>query len=179
MAGFNYELGRSNNMVAAEDRGMITIGRWAKRHGVSAAAAQEIIRPTEAHHTGTGRRGKSRLTFVIASEIEPTAGQLSAMREFDRAAKSAKESAAVIYEHCARRYITWPTTRGARRVPTEHVEGPGTLAVFADGRLEWNGLAGTEKKSGLIVAREGRLIYHANVNLAFDSLETIAKRICQ
>lgn len=83
MACFNYELGRSNNMVAAEERGMVTLGRWAKRHGVSARAAQEVMRPTEAHHTGTGRRGKSRLTYVIAGDLEPTAEQLAAMREWD------------------------------------------------------------------------------------------------
>lgn len=84
MAGFDFEAGRSNNMVAAEDRGMITIGRWAKRHGVSAAAAVEVMHPTEAHHTGTGRRGTSRLTPVIDSAAEPTAEQLAAMLAWDR-----------------------------------------------------------------------------------------------
>jgi hypothetical protein len=84
MAGFDYAQGRSNNMVAAEDRGMVTIGRWAKRHGVSARAAIEVMRPTEAHHTGTGRRGKSRLTAVIAGDCEPTAEQVAAMQAWDR-----------------------------------------------------------------------------------------------
>ena len=83
MAGFNYELGRSNNMVTAESRGMITIGRWAKKHGCSAAAAVAVMWPSEAHHTGTGRRGKSRLTAVIDRELVPTAEQLEAMRAFD------------------------------------------------------------------------------------------------
>lgn len=84
MAGFNYELGRSNNMVEAERRGMITIGRWAKRYGVSARAAVEVMQPCEAHHTGTGRRGKSRLTPVIESDLEPTAEQLERMKAWDR-----------------------------------------------------------------------------------------------
>lgn len=83
MAGFNYELGRSNNMVAAEERGMITLGRWGRRYGVSARAVQEVMRPTEAHHTGTGRRGKSRLTYVIEAATTPTAEQLAAMRAWD------------------------------------------------------------------------------------------------
>lgn len=83
MAGFDYDTGRSNNMMTAEATGKTTIGRWAKRHGVSARAATEIMRPIEAHHTGTGRRGKSRLTPVIASETEPTTEQLAAMRAWD------------------------------------------------------------------------------------------------
>jgi len=83
MSGFNFALGRSNNMVVAEDRGMMTIGRWGKRHGVSARAAVEVMHPAEAHHTGTGRRGKSRLTPVIASDCEPSAEQLAAMRAWD------------------------------------------------------------------------------------------------
>jgi hypothetical protein len=83
MAGFDYAAGRSNNMVEAESRGMVTIGRWARRFKVSAAAAVAVMRPTEAHHTGTGRRGKSRLTPVIDAATEPTAEQLAAMRAFD------------------------------------------------------------------------------------------------
>lgn len=83
MAGFNYELGRSNNMVAAEERGMVTLGRWGRRHGVSARAVEEVMHPTEAHHTGTGRRGKSRLTYVIAGDLVPTAEQLAAMQAWD------------------------------------------------------------------------------------------------
>lgn len=83
MAGFNFELGRSNNMVTAEERGMVTLGRWGRRHGVSARAVQEVMRPTEAHHTGTGRRGTSRLTYVIEADREPTAEQLAAMRAWD------------------------------------------------------------------------------------------------
>lgn len=84
MAGFDYAAGRSNNMVAAESRGMVTIGRWARRHGVSARAATEVMQPTEAHHTGTGRRGRSRLTPVIDSATEPTEEQLAAMQAWDR-----------------------------------------------------------------------------------------------
>jgi len=83
MAGFDYSLGRSNNMVAAEEEGKITIGRWAKRHGVSARAATEIMQPYEAHHTGTGRRGKTRLTPVMPASLEPTAEQLAAMKAWD------------------------------------------------------------------------------------------------
>lgn len=84
MAGFDFAAGRSNNMVAAEAAGKITIGRWAKRHGVSARAAIEVMRPAEAHHTGTGRRGKSRLTPVIAADLEPMPEQLAAMQAWDR-----------------------------------------------------------------------------------------------
>lgn len=83
MAGFDYKRGRSNNMVAAEKAGKITIGRWAKRYGVSAKAATWVMQPTEAHHTGTGRRGKSRLTPVLPRELEPTAEQLAAMKRWD------------------------------------------------------------------------------------------------
>ena len=84
MAGFDYQAGRSNNMVLAESNGKVTIGRWAKRHGVSARAAVEVMRPSEAHHTGTGRVGKSRLTPVIGRAVEPSPAELSAMRAWDR-----------------------------------------------------------------------------------------------
>ena len=83
MAGFDFDRGRSNNMVEAESRGCLTAGRWGKRYGVSAAAVVAIMQPTEAHHTGTGRRGRSRLTAVLPGELVPTAEQLAAMRAFD------------------------------------------------------------------------------------------------
>jgi hypothetical protein len=84
MAGFNHDLGRSNNMLAAEERGQVTVGRWAKKYGVTARAAVEVMNPSEAHHTGTGRRGKSRLTPVINESTVPTAEQLEAMKAWDR-----------------------------------------------------------------------------------------------
>ena len=84
MAGFDYAAGRSNNMIAAEANGMVTIGRWAKRLGVSARAAVEVMSPGEAHHTGTGWPGRSRLTPVIDAATEPTPEQLAAMQAWDR-----------------------------------------------------------------------------------------------
>jgi hypothetical protein len=84
MAGFNHNAGRSNNMVEAEEHGLVTIGRWAKKHGVTARAAVEVMNPSEAHHTGTGRRGKSRLTPVILESTTPTGEQLEAMKAWDR-----------------------------------------------------------------------------------------------
>lgn len=98
MAGFDYSAGRSNNMIAAEERGMITIGRWAKAHGVSARAATEVMNPTEAHHTGTGRRGTSRLTPVIAGDMVPSAEQLAAMQAWDRGQRPAAQGWYVKFE---------------------------------------------------------------------------------
>lgn len=83
MAGFNYEAGRSNNMVAAEAAGKVVISRWARKYKVSAAAAVAVMQPAEAHHTGTGRRGKSRLTPVIDANAVPTDAQLAAMLAWD------------------------------------------------------------------------------------------------
>jgi hypothetical protein len=100
MAGFNFSAGRSNNMLAAEAAGMVTIGRWAKRHGVSAKAAESVMRPTEAHHTGTGRRGSTRLTYVIEGSKEPTPEQLEAMRAFDAGARPQIKGA----------YLRWKAT---------------------------------------------------------------------
>jgi hypothetical protein len=42
------------------------------------------MNPSEAHHTGTGRRGKSRLTPVILESTTPTGEQLEAMKAWDR-----------------------------------------------------------------------------------------------
>ncbi len=173
MAGFDYEAGRSNNMVAAEERGMVTIGRWARRYKVSAAAARAIMRPHEAHHTGTGRRGKSRLTYVIAGDCEPTAEQLAAMRDFDAAAKAAKEEQPVTtHTGCVVRYLTWPTTRYARRIPTEVIERNHTIELFADGTPHWKRL------SGLVVAKDGLVIFSDNLNPQYDNAAEIARRIC-
>ena len=84
MSGFNFEVGRSNNMLDAEERGMLTAGRWGRLHGgFSATAVVAVMRPSEAHHTGTGRRGKSRLTPVLDGDVGPTAEQTVAMRAFD------------------------------------------------------------------------------------------------
>lgn len=132
MAGFNYELGRSNNMVSAEERGMITLGRWARRHGVSAGAAQEVMRPSEAHHTGTGRRGTSRLTPVLPGALEPTAEQLEAMRAWDRGERPTVQGW----------FVAWRRERGnygrVRNVPTLGVfrgdvaDAPRELAKLSD-----------------------------------------------
>jgi hypothetical protein len=78
---------------------MITIGRWAKRHGVSAGAAVEVMRPSEAHHTGTGRRGKSRLTPVIARDTEPTPEQLAALQAWDRGERPTVRGWYTAWEH--------------------------------------------------------------------------------
>lgn len=103
MAGFDYSAGRSNNMVAAEERGMITLGRWAKRHGVSAAAAKHVMHPSEAHHTGTGRRGKSRLTYVLPAALEPSESELASMRAWD---VQAREQRAADAERVVRGWYT-------------------------------------------------------------------------
>ena len=83
MAGFDYAAGRSNNMIAAESRGMVTVGRWGRKYKVSARAVMEVMRPAEAHHTGTGWQGRSKLTYVIEADLVPSAEQLAAMRAWD------------------------------------------------------------------------------------------------
>ena len=103
-AGFDHEAGRSNNMVAAEREGMITVGRWAKHYGVSARAAVEVMQPAEAHHTGTGRRGKSRLTPVIAADAVPTAAQLTAMLTWDRGDRPTVQGWYIAWEKQTGRY---------------------------------------------------------------------------
>jgi len=84
VGGYDYGEGRSRRMIQAEVEGKITIGRWAKRHGVSVRAAVEVMALTEAHHTGTGRRGRTRLTYVIEADAEPTTEQLEAMQAWNR-----------------------------------------------------------------------------------------------
>jgi len=104
MAGFDHQLGRSNNMVLAEAAGKVTIGRWAKRHKVSARAAVEVMRPGEAHHTGTGHRGKSRLTPVIDSTVEPTSEQVTAMQAWDRGERPAVRGWYTVWGRVTGRY---------------------------------------------------------------------------
>jgi hypothetical protein len=136
MAGFNFEEGRSHNMCAAEARGMVTIGRWAKRHKVSARAACEVMQPTEAHHTGTGRHGKSRLTPVISAATEPTADQLAAMQAWDRCERPTVRG---WYTKWDRRYYG-PYGR-KRNVPTvglfcgDAADDPGITQIVDD--AEW------------------------------------------
>lgn len=190
MSGFNYELGKSNNALDAIERGMTTLGRWAKRHGVSAAAAESVMRPTEYHHTGTGRRGKSRATWYVAADLEPTAEHLSAMKEFDRAAKVAKQAPPTVYIDCVCRRLYFPRyarTRAGKR-PEERIDRVHEVRIFADGRiacLEANSAnpalsadvtTGWEKMPGVVIAKDGELIYD-NVNARFDDANEIAKRI--
>lgn len=183
MAGFNYELGRSNNMVSAEDRGMITIGRWAKKHKVSAAAAQAIMQPSEAHHTGTGRRGKSRLTAVIAGDLVPTQEQLAAMRDFDVQAKAAKVAPPRVINDCVFRRLEWPGRIAKSRVPTE-VIARGDALIYADGRIarrenDGRERTGWEKFSGVVIAHEGQPVFWNNLNARYDAPDEIAARICK
>ncbi|MFA5266290.1 MAG: hypothetical protein WC378_20900 [Opitutaceae bacterium] len=171
-------------MVSAEAAGKITIGRWAKRFGVSAAAAVEVMSPTEAHHTGTGWRGKSRLTPVIDSDSTPTDAQVAAMKAFDESAKAAKSAPPRIVENCVVRYVTWPTTRYARRKPTEHVEAVAAVELFATGAIACVAKSGKRtthwhKLSGLVIAKDGKIVGHCNVNRAYDEPDEIAKTICQ
>lgn len=182
MAGFNYGLGRSNNMVAAEASGKITIGRWAKRHKVSAAAAGAVMQPCEAHHTGTGRPGKSRLTPVIQADREPTADQLARMQEFDRAQQEPLPTP-VTHADCVIRWVEFDNLTGAygriiRRncVPREVIErGSYTVEFCRDkksGELEIN-----DKRCGLVVVQAGGLICSANINIAHDDVDAIAARL--
>lgn len=195
MAGFNYSLGCSNNMLAARERGMVNVGTWGRRWGVSAAAVIEVMRPAEAHHTGTGRRGRSRLTYVIAGATEPTADQLAAMRGFDAEMRLAKHVAKEarkmgsfsqpvrVARDCVARYLTWPTTRGARRIPREVVEPLAELRFFTDGSIvgveppTGRLTTGWERLSGLVVARAGQVIFTNRLNEEFDCAEEIARRI--
>jgi len=140
MAGFNYDSGCSNNMLEARERGMMNIGAWGRRYRVSAAAVENVMCPTEAHHTGTGRRGTSRLTYVISTKLEPTADQVAEMKRYDSpagkqeradlAAKLEAERAAAVkfeinqygnldirggipagYEHIRDQFVPYGTTR--------------------------------------------------------------------
>ena len=168
MAGFDYSAGRSNNMVAAESRGMITIGRWAKRHGVSAAAAVAVIRPHEAHHTGTGRRGTSRLTPVVDSATEPTAAQLSAMVEHDRLSAQSRTIGG-----CRVRWLSWPTSRTARRLPSDHLELRGVdVVIDGHGRVErW------ERQSGVVIVGPDGAVVFENIDGRYDDLAAIVRRL--
>lgn len=188
MAGFNHTAGRSNNMVAAEERGMEVVSTWGKRHGVSAAAALAVMRPSEAHHTGTGRRGKSRLTYVL-SGTEPTTEQLEAMREHDRAAKAAKSAPPIVVHDCALRFVVFGHLTGnygriIRRncVPQEEIRACAEVHIFATGEVaavmaDGAQYGGYQKKSGLIIAKDGMVIFAANVNDKYDDAKAIAARI--
>lgn len=185
MAGFDFSAGCSNNMLAARARGMVNAGTWGRRFRVSAAAVVAVMRPTEAHHTGTGLRGRSRLTPVLPGYLQPTEEQLAAMRAFDSAAKAAKAAKAApprVERDRVARYLRWPTSRLARRIPTEVVERLSEVWVFADGRMKAVKVDGRtticwEQLSGLVVARAGQVIFTANVNAEFDDAEKIAARI--
>ncbi len=182
MAGFSFSAGCSNNMLAARERGMVNASTWGRRHGVSAAAVVEVMRPGEAHHTGTGRRGRSRLTPVLPDDLEPTGEQLAAMRAFDAAARAAKAAPPRVERACVARYLRWPKSPRARRVPAEVVQPLAEIRLFADGRMEAveaDGRVTThwERLGGLVVARDGQVVVTANLNSVYDDAETIAARI--
>jgi hypothetical protein len=184
MSGFNYAAGRSNNMMAAESRGMVTIGRWARQYGVSAAAAVEVMRPGEAHHTGTGRVGKSRLTPVIDGDREATPEEISVMKELDRAAKAARAAPPREVPGCTARWLSWPGRYARRRFPEEQIEYGLVALLFADGRIECRHDDGRatrrwERLSGLVIACGGEIVVADNVNRQYDDPAEIARRICQ
>lgn len=179
MAGYNYNAGRSNNMVAAESEGKVVVSQWAKRYRVSAAAAVEVMQPGEAHHTGTGRRGKSRLTPVLDWEQEPTEAKLAAMRQFDADKKAAKTAAPVIHRGCIARWVYF-TRRGGCYVPNEKVEKVAVVEL-QNGSIrcrqagEWT--IGWEKLSGLVIAKAGQVVVESKINRLYDNAAEIARRI--
>jgi hypothetical protein len=193
MAGFNFLAGRSNNMVLAESQGKITIGRWGKRYKVSAAAVMRIMCPTEAHHTGTGYRGKSRLTYVIHGETVPTEEQLERMRKFDadrRAAKaylaerlapSQDTKAEQHFENCVARFKVFPSFPSRDRRPFEKFVRLETVKIHCDGKIVAKELGyaaatpGWHRRSGLMIMdAAGEIVAERNIFIEYDDAVEIA-----
>lgn len=181
MAGFDYSQGKSNNALAAEAGGKITLGRWAKRYGVTAAAAKAVMNVYEYHHTGTGRRGKSRETYYIASTWQASPEQIAEMKAWDRTARLAKAGiGAIDHNDCVVRWIEWNGRYGRRWTANEQIERGRCVRVLADGVIEIGGFKGDARKlSGLVVAKEGKVIVESNVNPTYGSAAEIAERICK
>jgi len=172
MAGFDFSSGCSNNMLAARDRGMVNAGIWGKRYRVSAAAVMAVMEPTEAHHTGTGHRGRSRLTPVLPGDLEPTAEQVAAMREFDRAAREAKAAPVTILTGCTVRYLQfhrYARTRAGRR-PDEVIDRDRTVELRG-------GAPQLKMLPGLVLVGPDGQVLVENVNSRFESATEIAARI--
>lgn len=170
MAGFNYEAGKSNNMVSAEARGMLTLGRWAKKFGVkaTAAAVKAVMQPTEAHHTGTGRVGKSRLSFVLDSAVGPNAEQIARMIDFDAAEPQ-------VFLNCICRETVFGNLSGAygriiRRkcVPSEKISRR-TVAML-------RGKPTFKACSLLIIDESGEIIFDG-LNREYDDFDTTVARM--
>lgn len=173
MVGFNYERGRSNNMVDAESRGMMTVGRWANRYGVSARAVIVIMHPTEAHHTGAGHVGRSQLTPVLHYTHTPTNAELVAMRDFDR-------TPLIDHLDCTARWLHWTTQRYRnrgrtcrRRVPHPVVSLGTTVRVDCQGGIQSiNGKPAYRLAGVVILSSTGELIAHSRVS-PYENLSEI------
>ena len=177
MAGFNFELGRSNNMVAAEERGMVTIGRWARKYHVTAKAAKIVMDPDEAHHTGTGRPGKSRLTYVIERDTVPTDAQLVKMRAIDAGETITKTDCMVRwleFEHVIGRF-----GKHLGRRPVEHAVSDATVVFDAANRVALVNGRDASHWCGLIVLEaDGTLLSAERVNGFYESVDSISARLC-
>jgi hypothetical protein len=134
----------------------------------------------EYHHTGTGRRGTTRETYYIDSDVNPTPEQVAKMKAWDHAAKMAKSGVgAVTHSGCVVRFIRWGGRYGKRWTPEERIFRDQIVTIRTDGAVVIDGIRGDARKlSGLVVAAQGRVVAESHVNNQYGTAHEIAERIC-
>ena len=103
MAGYNFTSWKSNNAIAAEDRGLVKAGALARMLNVSSAAVKCCIAATEWHHVSGG--------FTETDYYDPDRVHdydLDKARDFDKRARP------ISFLHCDVQWLEWPKFKVGR-----------------------------------------------------------------
>jgi hypothetical protein len=197
MAGYDWDAGKSNNAVAAEEAGLVTASVLAKRLGVDAKAIKDNLRYAEWHHSSAMY---NKVEYYDPEAV--TADQIAAMKAQSAERKNAKKAKEFTVYNCRLEWTAWSGTR-RKRSYLECVSGAATFSpdgkwcTIGDVRKSLDGnwindLTVPEWVKAIIgpissplaigqamasASREGRLVPPAEVQTAIDAqIAAAAKR---
>lgn len=151
---------------------MLTLGRWARRHKLraSAAAVLAVMQPTEAHHTGTGRVGKSRISYVLPASQAPTQEQREAMLAHDA-------EQPVVYENCTvRRTIFSDLTGNYGRIIRRNCV-PSEKITRATVTIHHGEVVGYERAASLLILAADGSVLVDRLNEKYDDRSAVLARM--
>lgn len=119
MAGYDYGQWKSNNAVAAEEKGLFPASVIGRKLGVTAKSIKELMSYSERHHTG------SWFNWTAYYDLEEASARIEELKQYDRENKvETKEYSAKV------QFITW---RGGRRHPKADLHEYESIRVVEKG----------------------------------------------
>ena len=181
MAGYNWNEGKSNNAVYAENNGLKTATQLSKELGVSPSAIKAMLEPTEWHHTSTyfnktdyyrfpplvitpfklniTKEERSMQLEEARKKIEEKRETLlKKMKDFD-----ARKVEIITHENCTAEWLEWSGSRSKPICTKRHEEnckvvdnGKSTLYITP---LHGKQITKRKGTKGLIIYLNGKKLY--------------------